>query len=384
MTVYRIKDWDTFEKRDHRRCSMMHWISKPTDLDSKGRGLILLEDDGFEILGIWDGILAVSARARIKQARGWLCDQHGVPYNARDIAAKIRARPKQIERAIEVLLSVGWIIEDTGDALAAALSTPENREDGRRDDPEFREDSGDFPEGFRKDSGRAPDYKDRDNDIERPKTSLVDSGKPNPTSLGSEVAQVWNSEVAAAEDCPLPRCREKGGKAKLPGSLKGKVSARRRDFDSDEEFIEEVRSRTRRIIASPHHTGSNDRGWRASLQWLLEPGGWEKAAAIMLPEERPRTPARASPASNRKPSTLDYLSQRRAAREAAEAATANHGRQPGDEDAIDITPNSHRDRSRTGPGDAHVGFPDVRGSRPGAAQGRVLAFDHRGTHRSGA
>jgi hypothetical protein len=77
--------------------------------------------------------------------------------------------------------------------------------------------------------------------------------------LAESMVTVWNEELA--KHLAKPR--------KLDQTRKGKLTKRlREDFGNS---LEQWRRYCQRIRGSPHLIGQNDRGWRADLDWCLEP-----------------------------------------------------------------------------------------------------------------
>ena len=75
---------------------------------------------------------------------------------------------------------------------------------------------------------------------------------PDPSAL----ADAWNTETQP----PLPRCE---------GLSKARESSARQRLS--ERTVDEWRAIYRRVNASPFLRGHNDRGWRASFDWMLKP-----------------------------------------------------------------------------------------------------------------
>lgn len=73
----------------------------------------------------------------------------------------------------------------------------------------------------------------------------------------AEVREAWNH---MARDCGLPEVK------KMTSERERRLLARMRDFDID-DWTEAIRA----IRRSPFLLGDNDRGWRASFDWLLQP-----------------------------------------------------------------------------------------------------------------
>ncbi len=99
-------------------------------------------------------------------------------------------------------------------------------------------------------------------EVKEKKEALL--SKPNGLDPAAFLA-VWNSVCSVAG---LPKVRT------LKDQRRAKAIKRwREDFGGS---VERWGAYCRKIAAAPHLTGDNDRGWKASLGWVIEPGNMEK------------------------------------------------------------------------------------------------------------
>jgi hypothetical protein len=103
-----------------------------------------------------------------------------------------------------------------------------------------------------------------------------------PAEVAASVAAEWNAVVDSIPGCKLPRCRERNLKPVLPRSVERHLAARIVEEGGFETFVETFRDRANRLASSAFHCGQNERNWRADLSWMLEPGGWQKSARIVI------------------------------------------------------------------------------------------------------
>lgn len=86
----------------------------------------------------------------------------------------------------------------------------------------------------------------------------IDSSSDDERVTVEDVVEGWNTTAAA---CGLPKV------AKLTAERRRKVQARIRDFPDPDDW----RTAFRHIRSTPFLLGENDRGWRASFKFLLQP-----------------------------------------------------------------------------------------------------------------
>lgn len=258
--MLRIRGWEVFEKADSRKVKTLSWVALPVELESLGFAKLMAGPGGLEAYGLWAVLLAIAARS---PCRG------EIAYTLDEIALKARTSPDAVRRGVARLLEVGWLLSDE-EALEQPVAASEPEALPVTPEPE-----------------KAPSRAVKATHAER---------------LGDRVAAIWN-EMAGVTG--LPACRVVDGAPRLPGTLASKLNARRRDCEDDEDFIRELADRLRRLARSPFHLGQNGRGWRATLGWVLEPGGWEKCRGISLEGPRPAVNGKATGlsrlAANRRP-----------------------------------------------------------------------------------
>ncbi len=109
MTEFlRIRDWDKFYvKADNKKVEVMKWIAVPTKQDGDGYvELVEGDQNGMAHLGAWLMLLQLASKC---EPRGTLRRGNGSPHTAASIAAVGHGNPKVVDRAIERLLSIGWL-----------------------------------------------------------------------------------------------------------------------------------------------------------------------------------------------------------------------------------------------------------------------------------
>lgn len=113
MIVYRVKDWDKhFENNKSRERDSCSYVCVPNKHDGFGLALVLTEQNGAAIYGIFCLILGLCSRQRLPRS-GWLTDdgtESGRPFTPSDLSILFRRPPSEIENAINTIVSkVGWI-----------------------------------------------------------------------------------------------------------------------------------------------------------------------------------------------------------------------------------------------------------------------------------
>lgn len=117
-----VRDWDKhFEVSQSRRAPrVLNWFPCPNDLSSDGYTMIMQLDDGQSIYGGWIILCALASKSR---DRGRLMrGSSGAWHDAASIARIARAKTAAIQRAIDVLIDVGWIVDL--DAVETASAAP--------------------------------------------------------------------------------------------------------------------------------------------------------------------------------------------------------------------------------------------------------------------
>ncbi|EDY16032.1 hypothetical protein CfE428DRAFT_6426 [Chthoniobacter flavus Ellin428] len=122
MKAYRVKNWDQhFENNRSKTVVKLAWVPIPNSHDSEGFAMVMAHRDGAEIFAAWILILQVASRC---QSRGSLVRENGRPYDAASLALRTRGNAKWFEKAIPVLLEVGWIEEIASDCQAGDTPLP--------------------------------------------------------------------------------------------------------------------------------------------------------------------------------------------------------------------------------------------------------------------
>jgi len=109
MKAYCVKNWERhFENSRSKTVAKLSWVPIPNSHDSEGFATIMAHGDGAEIFTAWILILQVASRC---QVRGSLVRENGRPYDAASLALRTRGNAQWFEKAMPVLLEVGWIEE---------------------------------------------------------------------------------------------------------------------------------------------------------------------------------------------------------------------------------------------------------------------------------
>lgn len=132
---YQIKDWnDHFENDRSRQRANCSFVCVPNKQHGMGFCRIMSEPDGAAIYGIWHCIVGACSQQRCRD--GWLTsdgDMAGSAWGVSDLSLKFRRPEKEIERALQVLVSekVGWIIAHGNSAVTADSPPTHIEEKGR-------------------------------------------------------------------------------------------------------------------------------------------------------------------------------------------------------------------------------------------------------------
>ncbi len=141
MKIYQIKDWNEhFENDRSRSRKVCSFVCVPNKQHGMGFIYIMSQTDGAAIYGIWCCI--IGAASQQKSRNGWLTENGeptGRPWTAEDLAMKFRRPSKEIERALQVIVSdmVGWI--SAIDNLALTAHSPPTPLERRKEEKEGNE-----------------------------------------------------------------------------------------------------------------------------------------------------------------------------------------------------------------------------------------------------
>jgi hypothetical protein len=101
-----MEHFETPESLKRKRCGS--WVAMPNKQDGRGYKRIMAEPDGSSIYGTWCAVVQVASKMPV---RGLLADLDG-PLSPDDIATKISATTKEVERMIAVVSEparIDWI-----------------------------------------------------------------------------------------------------------------------------------------------------------------------------------------------------------------------------------------------------------------------------------
>jgi len=93
------------------------------------------------------------------------------------------------------------------------------------------------------------------------------SAPPPPKAPPCPFEKIRDRYNSAASAIGMPRC------TKLPETLKRSIRAR---WATNPEAGDDLEEFFRRVESQPFLGGQNDRGWRASLDWLMKPANFQK------------------------------------------------------------------------------------------------------------
>lgn len=221
MTVYRIRNWESFEKADSRKCRRMLWVPLPVNFASL-RYLKLMKKDCRHYLA-WVVILQTAANC---EPRGTLVDDAGRPLTAEDLALKTAVPAAIFEKAIPQLIEIQWLEAISGQHPDSSGQHPAL---SGLQDKTLQDNTGqDTPVG----GSECPEIVS-EADVQ---TAWNELGKPFPR------VAVWTSKRKAA-------CR-----VRL----------------ADEFFRENWRNALGKLKASPFLRGEGNRGWRADIDFFLK------------------------------------------------------------------------------------------------------------------
>lgn len=144
MTVYSIRDWDSFECAQSRKVTgPLAWVAMPTKHDGKVYRKIMTRTDGLMIFAAWVLMVEVAAKCPI---RGRLADADG-PLAAADLELKTGCPATAFETALKLLSSkdFGWIDADEWErpTTTGQDRTRDNSASAELSSAEFRRDGGD-------------------------------------------------------------------------------------------------------------------------------------------------------------------------------------------------------------------------------------------------
>jgi hypothetical protein len=112
VPCYQIDRWDEFfENNKSRERDACRWVAMPNRHDSMGFLKVMNEPDGATVYGIWCLIVQLCSRQK-RPRNGYMTDTGlpaGCPWSAQDLALRWHRTGTEVDRALQVLESVGWI-----------------------------------------------------------------------------------------------------------------------------------------------------------------------------------------------------------------------------------------------------------------------------------
>lgn len=106
--LWRIRDWNEhYEGADSRkRVGSLTWLKLPVNLGGSGYLELVEAKEGPAHFGVWVALLELAATCR---SRGTLQRSNGRPHDLASIARATRISEDLIGRALERLVSLGWV-----------------------------------------------------------------------------------------------------------------------------------------------------------------------------------------------------------------------------------------------------------------------------------
>ena len=243
--TWAIANWgETYETYESRRLKSMPWVRLPCDLASSGYVEMLTEhEDGEAHFGAWVAVLELAVRC---PERGTLTRSNGRPHTLRSLAAITRFREATIEAMLGRAVDMGWatlaqdeeIPQSAREIPAERPTRPRDREEKRREEKKKTEYSG----------GEA---------MPAP-AKAAKKGAPM-----DDIADLYHETLVP----PLPKLR-----CGVPASARRNVTARWKAHPDLKEWREVFDT----VRGSPFLTGNNDRGWKATLIWIVKAENWDK------------------------------------------------------------------------------------------------------------
>jgi hypothetical protein len=228
MSCYQVRDWDKYFENDRSRnranCS---FVCVPNKQHGMGFLRIMAEPDGASIYGIWHCIVGACSQQRVRN--GWLTDGGDsavTGWCANDLALKFRRPVDEIQRALDFLSSskVGWLILHKSEQSHTEV-TSESPQSPLKEEKEGREEK---------------------------------EEKASPLALAIQVFDGWNE---MAERSGLPKCLV------MSDQRRRKLVIR----IGNEFFKSNWRQALKRVEQSSFCRGDSERGWKASLDWFMQP-----------------------------------------------------------------------------------------------------------------
>ena len=243
--TWAIAKWgENYETYESRRLKSMPWVRLPCDLASSGYVEMLTEhEDGEAHFGAWVAVLELAVRC---PERGVLTRSNGRPHTVKSMAAVTRFREATIDAMLGRAVDMGWATMTQDDEItqiarpkhADSPTKTRGREDKRREDK------------------RKTEYSD-DESIPVP-AKAAKMGPPM-----DDIADLYHDILVP----PLPKLR-----CGIPASARRNVTARWKAHPSLREWREVFDT----VSSSPFLLGNNDRGWKATLIWIVKAENWDK------------------------------------------------------------------------------------------------------------
>lgn len=228
--IYKVKDWNIHFENDRSRSRLnCSFVCVPNKQHGMGFSRIMSEPDGAAIYGVWHMI--IGACSQQKKRDGWMTDdgeQAGSPWGVDDLVLKFRRPAQEIQRALGFLSSkrVEWLVvieESPSTHRQLTVNSQPTAIEGRKEGKEEKEG----------------------------KVALL------PPTL-KDVFDGWN---AMAEASKIPQCLV------LSDKRKRSLISRLNDYFFESNW----RSALVIISNSKFCNGENDRKWKASFDWFIQP-----------------------------------------------------------------------------------------------------------------
>ncbi len=107
MICYHIVDWERrFENNRTRDLKKLGWVPVPNHHDGDGYTTLMEMDNGMLLYAAWMLMIQVASKCG---KRGTLMRDCGTPYDAGSLARVTRGQKVVFEKAIPVLIEIGWL-----------------------------------------------------------------------------------------------------------------------------------------------------------------------------------------------------------------------------------------------------------------------------------
>lgn len=217
MKAYAVNKWgELFENNRSRTVKSLDWVSIPNRHDGENYMKIITHRDGAVFFSAWNLLVQVASKCKI---RGVLIKDNGEAHDSTSLSLKTRAPKVWFDKTFEFILhETDWLVViDLADACQDddTQSPADCKEEKRREGNEGKGTTG-FP----------------------------------------KEVEFWNlncgklSKVLAVNEVRMKHLRQRR---------------------QDPFWVANFEASVTRVLKSSFATGTNDRGWKADFDWMLQP-----------------------------------------------------------------------------------------------------------------